>query len=440
MKSIKLFNIISIFICILITATGCGKKSNVEETPIATVILIGNHANSQCFDIKLEATIQKTYTSFGNMGIIIVDGNPSLMRDDDSVEILGCYSAEYQKKSKQMYKDNDYIWARDYLFPQVDKITTALNTCKADDPEVDTLSALFTAVESLNTIENSMGVNTEKEIVIVDTGLCTSGPLNFCDSEYQKLLNYEGKIWENDIISSKVSDLVEQLDKKAELPKLKEIKVTWYGLGQVSEPQPSLSSLKLQNLQYIWGEVLTKAGCLQSTEANVDERYGIFVPTSAFGGIECEQYVTPIQWEREPKRKLETTKALELPLQKIIFRSNKDEYLQPEEEIEDILYPYISPLQDCSDKMLLLVGTTSSWRGGSQKLSEDRAKRVKKTMIMLGISEDCICTIGLGYNPNICQNDSPDGQFEESIAQENRAVLILPYDSPEAQELLRNIG
>ncbi len=68
---------------------------------------------------------------------------------------------------------------------------------------MDTLSALFVAAESLNVIENSMGTDVDKEIIILDTGVCTSGVLNFCIPEYRDLISYEGKIWENNAMSAK---------------------------------------------------------------------------------------------------------------------------------------------------------------------------------------------------------------------------------------------
>lgn len=427
MKLIKLFCLFA-YICIFLNITGCEQKPPKDNTPIASVIVMGNHANSQSFDVQLDATIQKTYSSFGNVGIIIVDGNPTLLRDDSSTGILGSYSSEYLKKSKEECEENYTTWSGNYLTPQTQKITDALKTHNADDPEVDTLGALCTAEKSLNTIGSALGTSTEKEIIIIDTGVCTSGALNFLNPEYQELLTYNGKLWEDETMSSKVFSLIEQLDRQAELPNLEGIRVTWYGLGQVSNPQQALSKLGIQNLQYIWESLLTKAGCPSSTEAVNDGELSTFIPISSSGSIECDQYVTPIPWN--------THMEPEIPEQKIFFRSNLHEYLLSDEETENLLRPYVSVLSNCSDKMILLVGTTSGWNGGSLELSVARAEKVKKSMTKLGVPENCISTIGLGYNLSICQDDSPDGEFEEFIGKENRSVLILPYNSPKAQEIL----
>lgn len=427
MKVIKFFCLFT-YVCIFLNITGCEQEPPKDNTPIASIIVMGNHANSQSFDVQLDTAIQKTYSSFGNIGIVIVDGIPTLLRDDSPTGILGSYNSEYLKKSKKVCKDSNTFWSNNYLAPQTKKITDALKTYYADDPEVDTLSALCTAEKSLNTIGDSLGTAIEKEIIIIDTGVSTSGALNFLNPEYQELLTYNGKLWEDETMSSKVTSLIDQLDKQAELPNLEGIRVTWYGLGQVSSPQQPLSKLGIQNLQYIWETLLTKAGCLSSTEAGNSGEHNIFIPISSSGSIECDQYVTPIPWEVPPEP--------EIPEQKVFFRSNLPEYLLSDEETENLLLPYVSALSNCSDKMILLVGTTSGWNGGSLELSAARAEKVKKSMIKLGVPENCISTIGLGYNLSICQDDSPAGEFEEFIGKENRSVLILPYSSPKAQEIL----
>lgn len=436
MNLVKHFIQILIFAFVSFAFIGCGKQNIDSSTPIVSIILIGNHANSKCFDVRLDTTIQQTYSSFGNAGIIVIDGHPTLLRNDslDSLSgIAGCYSADYLEASKKLFGKNNPIWQRDYLNPQKEDFMEQLNKCKADDPEVDILEALHIAVNSLNTIENSMGTNVQKEIIILDAGLCTSGTINFLNSQYLELLNYNSKLWEDAAMNNKISKLISQLEDQAELPNLDGIQITWYGLGQVCEPQPSLSKLQVQNLQYFWGELLTHAGASPSAKANADNVYNIFVSTNTNGTIKSSQYVTPIQWNITDDGKTYTMPNI--PEQKIDFHPNTDEYLSPD-KVPEILSPYISILQDYPNERLFLIGTTSSWKGGSLKLSEDRALRVKEQLIKLGFPENNIKTIGLGFDQRICQNDTPNGQFEETIATKNRSVWILPYESPKIQDIL----
>lgn len=433
MKYFKLSIFMLALTFIALNAISCGKQDKDPGTPIAAVILIGNHANSQCFDVQLDTTVNQIYSSFGNIGIIVVDGNPTLVHDTGTTGILGCYSAEYLRSSKKLFYNNNTLWSNKYLVPQTKKITNELNVCKADDPEVDILQSLHAAAESLNTIENFMEIGAEKEIIILDTGINTCGAMSFLSPEYQSLLSYQGKLWEEDTMISEVSELIQRLDEQAEIPDLKGIHITWYGLGQVSEPQPTLSKLRVQNLQYIWGELLTRANACPSTKANADEKYGIFISASTYGTIESDQYVTPISWDISDVA--EVPERPDLPEKKISFKANSEDYLSTR-EAEDILKSYASTLQNYPNENILLIGTTSSYNGGSLELSEQRAMHVKRTLISFGIPEDCISIIGLGYDLLICQEDSPDNHFEESIAQKNRSVLILPYDSPKAQDIL----
>lgn len=417
----------------MLGTTGCGTQIKESGPPIATVILIGNHANSQYLDVQLESTIRQVYSSFGNIGIIVVDGDPTLIRDNNSTGILGCYNAEYLQNSKKQSINNDKMWIRNYITPQTQKIMKELSSCKADDPEVDMLQALHAAVESLNTMENSMGTNVEKEIIILDTGINTSGAMSFLIPEYRDLLTYGGRLWEDDMANSKTLELISHLESHAEIPKLNGIHVTWYGLGQASTPQQTLTKLEIQNLQFIWGELLSFAKACPSNMTNTDEKYGIFVSTNTYGTIESDQPVTPVPLNI-PKTDI-TSIIPELQEQKVYFDKTSADYLSPEKS-KEILKLYAVILQNYPHEKILLVGTTSSYNGGSIQLSEDRASTVKKTLMEYGIPESCIVTIGLSYNLKVCQNDSPNGHFEEPLAQENRSVLILQYDSPRAQDIL----
>ena len=86
---------------------------------------------------------------------------------------------------------------------------------------------------------------------------------------------------------------------------------------------------------------------------------------------------------------------------------------------------------------ILLVGTTASYDGGSVSLSEDRARKVREKLVSFGVPEERIGIVGLGYNLEFCQDDTPNGEFIEEIAKENRAVRILPYNSKKAQNALK---
>ena len=85
---------------------------------------------------------------------------------------------------------------------------------------------------------------------------------------------------------------------------------------------------------------------------------------------------------------------------------------------------------------ILLLGTTASYNGGSVELSTQRAEHVKNTLVELGVSEENIVAIGVGYHQDFCENDSPNGEFVEEIGKNNRSVSIFPLDSEKAQKAL----
>lgn len=425
-----------IFLLALFTS-GCKRQDNElsEEMPIVLVVLTGNHANSQNFDIQLNSVAQKVYSSFGNIGIIVVDGNPTLLYNEDTKGIAGCYSIEILMESQKVYNLNDTTWKRQYLTPQIDSFQEVFEASIADDPEVDTLKALQIAVEALNTIEASMGTEVKKEILVLDTGLCTSGALSFLQPNCLALLMNEKKLWEDEEKIKEVSFLINSLDDAAEIPNLFDITITWYGLGKTDYPQPNLTNLNVQNLQYLWGEILKKSGVTPSCAPGADGKYGIFVATSASASITSKQLVTPIiNWtvpteENTPK----------LTEEMLGFEPNLSSF-RSETQVNEILLPYASNLMNYPDMEILLVGTTSSWNGGSVALSVERAEKVKEKLVEFGVSGDRIHIIGLGYNLDFCQNDTPDGIFVETIAKENRAVFILPYSSEKAQITLENLN
>ena len=433
MKTFKPIIFMLMFGYMLLMANGCGRQELEKREPIALVILIGNHANSPHYDISLDTVIKDTYSSFGNAGIIVVDGHPTILHDDSKTGIVGCYDADYITNSKNTFIKNDNIWSRYFLEPQTSKLIEELDVC-ADDPEVDLLEALHTAEEALNSIEAVTGTNMKKEIIIIDTGISTSGCVNFLNLEYLEMLNSIQLSEEGSDAFAKLSDMLNKLEDQAELPNLNEVSVTWYGLGQVSEPQPQLSKLAIQNLQCIWGELLSRAGALPSERANTDEKYGMFLKTITHGSIESAQYVTPVIIVNNDIEEL--FPAPELPEKHVYFHSKSDEPLLSEEELKTYLEVYKIHFQNYPNDKVLLVGTTASWNNGSISLSIERAQKIKRIMMQCGIPEECIELIGLGYDQDFCIDDSPDGNFMESIAWQNRCVSILHYESPKAKSIL----
>lgn len=421
-------------VSLLISLMGCQKQDKIPETdPTILAILVGNHANSKQFEFQIDTKVKQVYTSLGNICIINIDGNPDVIRKESN-EMAGCFNAEFLLES-QNDKQYEKIWIREYLEPQVSEFNKYFERSCANDPEVDTLKALQIAADTLYSIETTMARKVNKEIFIYDTGLCTTGKLNFLDDNRENLIGNDKKLWEDDASLQEVTDLINDLDNHAEIPNLSDIAVTWFGLGEVSEPQPEFDNLKKQNLQYIWGELLKKAKASSSTSLDVDSKYNIFAPVNTYGTQTSECYVTPIFfWDKIGKNESDE-KIPKITEEKVGgFVANREEYCSVE-KAESEIFPYAQNILHYPNQEILLVGTTSSWHGGSASLSVERAEKVKSTLVKFGVSEDKISVIGLGYNLELCQDDSPNGFFDESIGKENRAVFILPLNSERAQKI-----
>lgn len=428
MKRIKAIIMVMMIFCLLV---GCGEKEvNTSEEQITILaILLGNHANSKRFDYQLDDKIKQVYSSFGNICIICIDGKPEVVRDDENdVMIAGSYDAEFLEKSRNNFQYKE-IWERDYLNKQISELNSYLEKSCVDDSEVDTLEAFHSAVSALNSMELMIGGEDEgkkikKEIIIFDTGLCTTGKLSFLNYNYLKLIKYGKKLSDDDTGKEEVAKLVENLEANVEIPELSDIVVTWYGLGKVDNPQPSLSRLDIENLQYIWTEILKRADATPSKVKNVKSDY--FVQLEGYEREVSEPYVTPVIWWEE---------GIKIKEEDIGFLANSAEYLSTE-RANQVLIPYAKNLLNYNDLNILLLGTTSSYNGGSIEISMQRAERVKDSLVKLGVPEERIVTVGLGYHEEFCENDLLNGEFIEEIGKNNRAVYILPLESEKAQKAI----
>lgn len=440
MRRAKMVFAVIIIFCLLV---GCCKKEEIPESekPITILaILLGNHANSKKLNPQLFDKIEQVYSSFGNICIICIDGKPEVVRDDENNGMMvGSYDVEYLKKSRNDYQYRE-IWERDYLNEQILELNNYLEESHVDDSEVDTLEAFHSAVAALNDMELIVGGSDgnkkiEKEIVICDTGLCTTGKLNFLNYDYLKLIKNEKNLNNDDVGQEEVNKLIEDLEANMEIPDLSGITVTWYGLGEVDKPQPNLSKLDKENLQYIWSEILRRSEAIPSKAKNTKLDY--FVQLKGYEIEISEEYVTPVIWW-EGVGNIESKEEIIIKEEEIGFIANYAKYSSVE-KANKVLRPYAENLLNYDDLKVLLLGTTSSYGGGSVELSMQRAEKVKESLVELGVPEERIVTAGLGYNEEFCENDSPNGEFIEEIGKNNRAVYILPLESEKAEKALNEL-
>lgn len=426
-KNTKIYlqSILVLLLCVSLLF-GCKKQESSSESTFL-IIIAGIHSNSKQIDFPLKSIIEKIYSEIGNIGIIIADGTPAFVREDN--HLLGVFDKNSILESKVLKENNEDKWKENDLFVKISALNSKIKSLKPDAPEVDMLAALHEATKAFSS--NFSETTSKKEIVIYDTGLSTSGSMSFLKKEYLNILNKETIITENDVKS-----VIESLEITAEIPNLSDVKVTWYGIGEVAEPQPALNSIQTENLKIIWKEILKRAGA--DTSDNKDAEYGYFIPTIT--SSEVLNYKQPvslvIDWENIGNI---ASRGVVIPTDKLEFRGNTSVFTS-QKRAEEVLLPYAKNLLNYPNMDILLVGTTSdpNHNGGDIILSEKRAKVVKKCFVDLGIPKEKINVLGWGskeplYDPKEWEN----GKYIESVAVTNRRVIILPADSQLAKQLVK---
>lgn len=407
-KYISFFIAVSLIISSLFF-TGCSLKE--LPTPKISIVLFGKHSNSMQFnyDDIFDSVITNTYNSLGEIYFISIDGYPEVLtQTEDGQELfVGSVNSKEKKKYDKLYSDNIHVWETQFLDEQKNKIKTEIENLKPNDDETNLVEALFLATELLDS--KSYNKETIKEIVICDTGLTTKGPINFLEENYSKLLYNGNYIESSEEQKKELLDTINTLENQCDLPDLKDVVVTWYGIGNTAAPQDDLTNLEIKNLQYFWKTFLNKCGAKPPVAS--DDYFISYISTKSY---KFPNKVTPI---------VNLTKTISLSEKLIAFKPSSDEY-QNESEALKILEPIAKNMNSHPTKRFLLIGTTSSYNGGSVELSKLRADRIKSSLTEFGVSETQLDVTGVGYDLRWCKNDSPNGTFDETIGKENRAVLI----------------
>lgn len=421
------FVAIMLFCCVFIAS--CGKPEEEDNNKASLVIVAGIHSNSQIMSwySKLSTEIEEIFSDFGNVRIIVVDKNPDIALGTNEKPI-GYFNELFLKESQENKEKNKLLWQKNYLNEQMKLFKKECEKLAPDDPEVDTLGAIFKAVDVLNSISS---YSDNKKIIIYDTGLCTSGKLNFTDSEWADLL------FCNENLDERIQAKVDSLKSEKWLPNLSGIKVTWYGIGQTAEPQEQLSRPQIENLKQIWSTLLNSAGAIPSE----NEEY--FFSIESYDGTNYPQSVTtiPIPTEESDHKQSDNGNSGNGPTkvseERLGFKRNSSEFVSKKKAM-NTLKPLANDMLSTNENFLL-VGTTAdpNREGGSIPLSEERAKKVKECLVDLGVPENRLQILGWGAKPPLYnENEWESGGFNENIAKENRSVLIMSLDSEKAQELL----
>ena len=364
---------------LLTTLCGCASASAKNNSaPTAVALVLGCHANSRDLNLNsplIKEEVTQAIVSFGFVSVIANDGAPGLVSADN-----------YQVP--EQYRGNAQL-LRTMAEKSAASLLSGLSQVRADDAEVDTLEALRLAVRTLA----SAPEGAQREIVVVDTGLSTSGILNFG----------------NNILSAPAATVADLLAEKEAIPDFTGITVEWQQMGDVSAPQQTLSAAQVRQLTDIWQAIVEKGGgtfISSLTVANPGSESGDLPPVSTVDLPATE----PVAFDPNAMGDFDTPQFLSE--EQVRFVSDSDIYLEPD-RADAVIAPVAAYMKENPAFTMLLIGTTAGDGSSAESLalSARRALAVKNTLVSLGVPGERILTLGLGSaDPwHIAQAGEDDG-------------------------------
>ena len=390
-----------LILCIVFSLVSC---SGVNETipQISVAIVIGKHTNSKNINLNngiVSDTVRDAVYSYGLVSVICADGKPDLI-----ISNLYDIPDQYKQASIEKLKSDAEKKALALL--------SSLVGVKANDLELDTLESLRLAVRSLA----SAPIKSRKFIVVMDTGLSTTGLLDF----------------RNNILEADPLVIANILAEKLAIPNFSEITVRWSQLGDTAAPQQPLSPAQRKKLIDIWRAIVEKSG------GKFEESDIVANP----GDILSEQYpyISKVEIPAELSIAFNPQKVSVFNEEQVRFIGDTANYVNPQ-TARNVLFPVAEYMKSHPGFSGLLAGSTASSNNKSfcMQLSLARANAVRNTLISLGVSPNQITTVGLGNSdPWHIQDKSPDGTYIETFASKNRKVVLLDASSSEGQDILKH--
>lgn len=391
-----LFTIISMMMFL----TGCANKETVIPVDVAIVTGPHDHAPLPNYSATVPYVNEACKTA-GYVTVIVCDGKPYQSMQADIPVI-----------KKNLTDDK----LEDIANGQVKEILQILTTSEAISPEVDTLKAINDAARALK----AQTGESEKWMVILDSGLSTTGDINFVGSYFQDI---------------DVDSVIEELKNNNALPDCRNTHIVWFGLGDTLPSQPDLSSADRAVLKEVWLAVLAESGAISVSFATDLPVYNATegereLPSVSVVDVLDTDSVIPIYDPEE---------VIVLDEEVLSFKAGTSELLTPPNDVQNVLLPVIEYLKKNPQYEVLLAGTTASF-GSEQELrilAEARCTTVEEILLNAGVNTEQIHIVGLGYDNRFTVVDTTEaGSIIQENAQANRTVRIMDYDSELATELL----
>lgn len=400
-RRIRIIITIAAAVMAAVLLSGCGRGMDQERVSLA--LIGGGHSNMPVFSDSCKALYGGLYDAaytHGDVTMLNCDGSPQVFFQIDIPEPDVKGLSENRKKRM----------AEEYA----QQLQEAYRGVIPSAPEVDTLKAITMASRAL---ADSSGT---KSLVIVDSGLQTTGYINFT----------------NGLLDAEPDVIVEALSGMKAIPDLSGVNVTWVGLGDTIAPQEELSERQRANLEAIWEEVLYAAG---AESVVFDGGYS----TNAVN--EGAPAVTTIPVDSETVRVKTNEPSNSAPIETIVLDSTRLQFrgdlavFVDEKQAAEVLSAVADELISHPDNHVYVIGTTAGSGGNTDytlKLSQERANAVVSSLIRMGVPAEQMTARGLGSTDPYHEWDlDSNGNMIEEIARRNRKTIIMDINSPEARLL-----
>lgn len=392
---------------LLVTAalllTGCDKEKESNRTTHLSIIL-GAHSNSSVLNIEsLRDSLTELCSEGGNtVTLILADGQPSVILPTEETEEI----PSFRTSSK----------IEDIVEKRVEAIMSAASQARAKYEESDLLGAISLASRDLQKYNKE---DSDRKIIILDTGLQTVAPLDFSTV---------------DIGSLSAESIASALQEEAAIPDLSGVEVIWH-MTDTAAPQEELPPSARSNLKEIWASVLTAgsaSGVEVVEELPVDGSYEDLPSVSTVpvtkNIVDLTNFVSDA----------ENTGALRLSGEPFLFDSNEATLIDPDSARAALskLADYMKENASCN---ALLVGCTAKYGAlsSSLTLSYERAKVLENLFCELGIDPNRLRIVGTGWlSSALYQNDqTEDGSLLDREAAQNRCCVWVDISSPIASQI-----
>lgn len=398
----KVKTIIMYLSVILLTTaliTGCASAGSEKENA-AFAVVVGKHSNARVIPFNsevLQEALSYMYYRCAYVTFINCDADPEayfqVKISEPSIKNL---SKEKQKEIADQY---------------IRQLLEAIKLAEPDSNEFDTLEAISKAAQAL-AVKDS--VHCDKDLLILDSGLSTAGYLNFVDK----------------YLYCDINSIVSELQMKNALPDLTGVDVSWAFCGDVSYPQEPLTEGEKKKLRSIWEAILLASGA-RSVNFRND-----FSSQDSYTNLPLVSTVEVGDDGIHPSPEDEPIETFVLDSKELQFIGDQAVFLN-----KDLAYDAIADVAEQlslhSENKVYVLGTTAT---GSQdfcrELSNRRAKAVTDVLIEMGIEQDRLIPIGLGFEDYWHKDDlDQDGNLLEEEASINRKVMIIDVNGEDAAHI-----